>query len=161
MRIPQWFSRYITGNHNNGNYETIDFSFCEISIYYGNIAYRGSSADLLIMYVMILCLILKHDDVIPWEYRRDRGNQDTLCLIDQFWSYRKLNKISTWLMFRTGRSNKAASWWARRRLKSPTLRLLTQSFIQTQIKENIKARCHWPLWGEFTGDRWMPRTKGQ
>ena len=22
-------------------------------------------------------------------------------------------------------------------------------------------RCHWPLWGEFTGDRWIPRTKGQ
>ena len=20
---------------------------------------------------------------------------------------------------------------------------------------------HWPLWGEFTGDRWIPRTKGQ
>ena len=20
---------------------------------------------------------------------------------------------------------------------------------------------HWPLWEEFTGDRWIPRTKGQ
>ena len=30
-----------------------------------------------------------------------------------------------------------------------------------QIKENIKARRHWPLWGEFTGDRWIPLTKGQ
>ena len=28
-------------------------------------------------------------------------------------------------------------------------------------KENIKAPCHWPLWGEFTSDRWIPRTKGQ
>ena len=26
-------------------------------------------------------------------------------------------------------------------------------FIQAQIKENIKAPRHWPLWGEFTGDR--------
>ena len=26
---------------------------------------------------------------------------------------------------------------------------------------NIKAPLHWPLWGEFTGDRWIPRTKGQ
>ena len=25
----------------------------------------------------------------------------------------------------------------------------------------IKAPHHWPLWGEFTGDRWIPRTKGQ
>ena len=24
---------------------------------------------------------------------------------------------------------------------------------------NIKAPRHWPLWGEFTGDRWIPRTK--
>ena len=25
-----------------------------------------------------------------------------------------------------------------------------------QIKENIKAPRHWPLWGEFTSDRWIP-----
>ena len=37
----------------------------------------------------------------------------------------------------------------------------TQPFIQAQIKENIKAPRHWTLWGEFTGDRWIPRTKGQ
>ena len=28
-------------------------------------------------------------------------------------------------------------------------------------QRNIKAPCHWPLCGEFTGDRWIPRTKGQ
>ena len=28
-------------------------------------------------------------------------------------------------------------------------------------KENIRALCHWPLWGKFTGDRWIPRTNGQ
>ena len=42
-----------------------------------------------------------------------------------------------------------------------SLRLFTQSFIRTQIKENIKAPRHWPLCGEFTGDRWIPRTNGQ
>ena len=26
---------------------------------------------------------------------------------------------------------------------------------------DIKAPHHWPLCGEFTGDRWIPRTKGQ
>ena len=26
---------------------------------------------------------------------------------------------------------------------------------------NIKAPRHWPLCGDFTGDRWIPRTKGQ
>ena len=30
-----------------------------------------------------------------------------------------------------------------------------------QIKENIKAPRHWPLCGEFTGDRGILRTNGQ
>ena len=33
--------------------------------------------------------------------------------------------------------------------------------LKAQIKENIKPPRHWPLWGEFTGDRRIPRTKGQ
>ena len=45
--------------------------------------------------------------------------------------------------------------------KSPASRLFAQLFIQTQIKENIKAPRHWPLCGEFTGDRWIPRTNGR
>ena len=53
------------------------------------------------------------------------------------------------------------SQWTRWRLKSPASRLFTQPFIQTQIQENIKAPRHWPLCGEFTGDRWIPRTNGQ
>ena len=40
-------------------------------------------------------------------------------------------------------------------------RLSNQPFIQAEMKENIKAPRHWPLWGEFTGDRSIPRTKGQ
>ena len=28
-------------------------------------------------------------------------------------------------------------------------------------KKNIKAPRHWPLFGELTGDRWIPHTKGQ
>ena len=46
-------------------------------------------------------------------------------------------------------------------VESQTTSLFIQSFIQAQIKENIKAPRHWPLWGEFTGDRWIPLTKGQ
>ena len=41
--------------------------------------------------------------------------------------------------------------------QSPALRL----FNQAQIKENIKAPLHWPLCGEVTGDRRIPRTNGQ
>ena len=43
--------------------------------------------------------------------------------------------------------------------QSPATRLFTQPFIQTQIKENIKVPRYWPLCGEFTGDRWIPRRK--
>ena len=49
-------------------------------------------------------------------------------------------------------------WW---RLKSPASRLFIQPSIQAQIKENIKAPRHWPFLGEFTSDRWIPRTNGQ
>ena len=35
------------------------------------------------------------------------------------------------------------------RLKSPASPLFTQSFIQVQIKENIKAPRHWPLRGNW------------
>ena len=42
---------------------------------------------------------------------------------------------------------RVTSYWARWRLKSPASRLFTQSFVQARIKENIKAKCHWTLWG--------------
>ena len=42
-----------------------------------------------------------------------------------------------------------------------SLTIVYSIVIQTQIKENIKALCHWPLCGEFTGDRWIPCTNGQ
>ena len=38
---------------------------------------------------------------------------------------------------------------------------LLNLLFKAQIKENIQATRHWPLWGEFTGDRWIPRTKGR
>ena len=52
------------------------------------------------------------------------------------------------------------SLWARWRLKSPASWLITQLFVQAQIKESIKSPRHWPLW-ESPGDWWIPRKKGQ
>ena len=57
------------------------------------------------------------------------------------------------------RHNDTLQW--RHKGRDSVSRLFTQSFIQTQIKENIKAPSHWPLCGEFTGDWWIPRTNGQ
>ena len=42
-----------------------------------------------------------------------------------------------------------------------SLMIVYSTVNQALIEENIKAPCHWPLWGEFTGDRWIPLTKGQ
>ena len=36
---------------------------------------------------------------------------------------------------------------------------LFNCLFRRRSKKNIKAPCHWPLCGEFTGDRWIPRTK--
>ena len=41
------------------------------------------------------------------------------------------------------------------------LTIVCWAFIKAQLKENIKAPRHWPLCGEFTGNRWIPNTKGQ
>ena len=40
--------------------------------------------------------------------------------------------------------------------------IFTQPFVRAQIKEKkIVALCHWILWVEFTGHRWIPRIKSQ
>ena len=41
------------------------------------------------------------------------------------------------------------------------LNCLPNRLIRCISKKNNNALRHWPLWGEFTGDRWIPRTKGQ
>ena len=42
-----------------------------------------------------------------------------------------------------------------------SLTFVCLTVYQAQIKENIKVPRHWPLCGQFTGNRWIPRTKGQ
>ena len=37
-----------------------------------------------------------------------------------------------------------------------SLTIVHSSVIQAQIIKNIKAPRHWPLCGEFTGNRWIP-----
>ena len=39
--------------------------------------------------------------------------------------------------------------------QSLAYRLFSELFVSAHIKDNIKAPRHWPLWGEFAGDRWM------
>ena len=48
-----------------------------------------------------------------------------------------------------------------RNIKSPATRRFIQLFALASIKETSKLSVTGPLWGEFTGDRWIPRTKDQ
>ena len=51
--------------------------------------------------------------------------------------------------------------WRHNERASQITRLHTQLFIQAQIKENTKASRHWSLFGEYSGDLWIPRPNGQ
>ena len=53
------------------------------------------------------------------------------------------------------------SQWASRHLKSPATRLLVNRLFRLKPNNIIKARVIGPLWGESTGERRIPPTKGQ
>ena len=42
-----------------------------------------------------------------------------------------------------------------------SLAIVYSTFYAGADKKNIKAPRHCPLWGEFTGDRWIPRVRGK
>ena len=48
-----------------------------------------------------------------------------------------------------------------RRLELPINRVFVQQFVQADNKVTSKVRVTAPLWGEFTGGRWISRTKVQ
>ena len=93
--------------------------------------------------------------VTAWRFQKDKH-------VMLFNVFSKLNSDDlTLYVARTPSVIIVTSQWTQWRLKSPALRLFTQPFIQTKIKEIIKVPRHWPLGREFTGDRWIPRTNGQ
>ena len=114
----------------------------------------------------IFLTVLKRESALSTGCWQSLWRSGRSCVIQ--WPLRTFDPISTLSKFcATSRDLKwslnEATWslnllW---RLKSQTSRLFTQPFIQAQIKENIRAPRHWSLWGELTGDRWIPRTKGQ
>ena len=102
------------------------------------------------------CNVLRLVDVPEVEYHRIVGGADyNMCIVNA------TVQASGGCELETGQAITVTSWWVRWRLKSPASRLFTQPLIQAQIKESTKAPRHWPLCGEFTGDRWIPRTNGQ
>ena len=66
-------------------------------------------------------------------------------------------------------NNRRAHWLIRLHHIDVIMRVMASQITSLMIvystvcsgRENIKAPRHWPLWGEFTGGRWIPRTKNQ
>ena len=94
--------------------------------------------------------------ILPLVSRRDRPMQDIVRSEEKI-----SDAILKWPQIILTFFITTTSKWARWRLKSPASWLFTQPFIEAQCKENTQAPRHWPLWGEFTKDRQIPRTKGQ
>ena len=109
-----------------------------------------SSASMNPQLVYVGCQPLDHSNVLFWNNYHShtdcdddiRGNVKAIC--SAHLAIRTL-QITPYITV----SSKLAQW----RLKLPADRLLTQPFVQVQIKENIKAPHQWLQWGEFTGDR--------
>ena len=45
--------------------------------------------------------------------------------------------------------------------QNTSLKIVYWTVYTGEFKEKIKAPRHWPLCGEYTGDRWILRTNGQ
>ena len=45
--------------------------------------------------------------------------------------------------------------------QTTSLTIVYSTINSGAYQKKIKAPCHWPLCGEFTGDRWIPLTNGQ
>ena len=75
-----------------------------------------------------------------------KKNHDKSCQCHFKW-YRTPTKPTIFTM---------TSLWARWRLKLSASWSLAQSFVPAQITKNLKVPRHWPLWGDYTDDRWYP-----
>ena len=72
--------------------------------------------------------------------RQDPGWPHELCFLGKY----RCKSLGIYIQYI---NHSLQCQWARWHLKSPASQLFTQPFIQTQIRENIKAPCHWPLCG--------------
>ena len=66
-----------------------------------------------------------------------------------------------WILWWSNDSSSHYSGVIMNAMVSQITSVFAQTFVQAQIKENIKAQRHWTLWGKSNGDRWIPLTKGQ
>ena len=110
---------------------------------FSDLIWRDSSGSVLVL--VVACWL-----TVPRHYPK----QDRLSSVNTHLQMYILKATS-------GRCITVTFWWARWRLKSLASRLFSQKFVQAQAKKKVKAPRHWRFWRELTGDRWIPRIKGQ
>ena len=115
-------------------------------------------------YFSALSIWLQSDNHLSWS-----GSNCSFAALTLKWNYQKLQYICS-LRKKCSKSQITSN--AKRTLQwrhnesdgvsnhQPHYCLLKRLF-QAQIEESIKTPRHWPLCGEFTGDRWIPCTNGQ
>ena len=118
---------------------------------YARIAPAMTAKPYAIMYVIIIKLHIQRFPC-PWCCIGGRGLRAT-CMC-----YSPVYRIAKYHLNPYHYSDVIMSAMAS---QTTSLAIVCSTFIQAQIKKNIKALRHWPLCGEFTGDRWIPRTNGQ
>ena len=121
------------------NYRRQSF-VCHVKFYQINWSQDDCVQYIVMMWVFNVCT-----DIKRYVWKR------TVKVITH-WNAKMILVAPLWLLL-TVVFIRTTLWSARWRVKSPASRLFNQLFIQTQIKENIKAPRHWPLWGKFTGDQ--------
>ena len=89
-------------------------------------------------------------------------NQNTKIFIEKL-QYAKRHNSKCWRKFAPGTLSTYYSDVKRSAMTSQItgVSIVYSTVCSAQTKENIKAPRHWPLLGEFTGDRRISRTKGQ
>ena len=106
-------------------------------------------------------MMIKLNEAGQFMYLTFSHQGDNITTLRKIFSFVSVADAEKKASYRNNNIITVTSQWARLCFKSPASPLFTQPFIQAQIKENIKAPRHLPLCKEFTGDRWIPRTKGQ
>ena len=113
--------------------------FCITGLCEGNSQHKGPVKRKMFPFDdFIMVLTYKESATqIYWPYMCENRHQVALAASDfKFIIHGQMANITT------------TSWWAWWLLKSQASRLFAQPFVQAQIKENIKAPHHWPLWYE-------------
>ena len=94
------------------------------------------------------------DQDILWSVSRVRFGPIESCAIDIEVSFSLSRRYGQW--YRKQRSDGAHEiWWYYGDVIMSTI--ASQITGVTFVYSIVCSSAHWPLWGEFTGDRWIPR----